>query len=129
MATSQEPNLYVVHGQDVQVTFSTTSFNGKPQLTYHDATQARQFTGDEITIEDTAIGQLVTVVLSLTVDLGSTTFSLVVPAVRLSGTGPQPISTLGITAVHRTTIAGPPTGQATTYRVVRLRGTAERVDF
>jgi hypothetical protein len=49
--------------------------------------------------------------------------------VNLSGRGAQPITTIGITAVHRTTIAGPPPGQSTTYRVTRLRGTADSVDF
>ena len=125
----QEPNLYVLHGQDLQVTLSTTSLTGQPRMTYHDAAQARQFSGDEITIEVTALGQLATVVLTSIPDLGSTTFSLLLPAVNVSGRGAQPISTLGITAVHRTTIAGPPPGQSTTYRAIRLRGTADNVDF
>jgi hypothetical protein len=128
MAT-QEPNLYVLHGYGLQVTLSTTSLAGQPQLTYHDANQARQFSGEEITFEDTTIGQLVSVVLTSTPDLGNTVFSLLLPAVNLSGRGSQPISTIGITTVQRTTIAGPPPGQSTTHDVTRLRGTADHVEF
>jgi hypothetical protein len=53
----------------------------------------------------------------------------VLPAVNLHAGGAQPISTIGITAVHRTTIAGPPPGQSTTLQVIRLRGTADQVAF
>jgi hypothetical protein len=125
----REPNLYVVHGYGLQVTLATTSLTGRPQLTYHDAAQARQFTGEEIRFEDTVFGRLASVVLTSTPDLGTTTFSLVLPAVNLPASGAQPISTIGITAVHRTTIAGPPPGQSTTLQVVRLRGTADQVMF
>ncbi len=126
---AEKPNLYVLHGYGLQVTLSTTSLNGQPLLTYNDATQAKQFAGDEITFENTTFGELASVVLTSTPDLGSTTFSLVSPAAILSGRGSQPISTVGITAVHRTTIAGPLPGQSTTYEVVRLRGTADHVEF
>jgi hypothetical protein len=126
---AEEPNLYVLHGYGLQVTLSTTSLNGQPQLTYNDATQAQQFAGDEITFENTTFGRLASVVLTSTPDLGSTTFSLVLPAVNLSGRGSQPISTVGITAVHRTTIAGPLPGQSTTFELARLRGTADHVEF
>src|SRR5829696_2137664 len=124
-----EPNLYVLHGYALQVTLATTSFTGQPQLTYHDATQARQFTGEEITFENAAFGRIATVTLANIPDLGSTTFSLVLPEVNLRAGRAQPISTIGITAVHRTTIAGPPPGQATTLQVTHLTGTADDVDF
>ena len=126
----REPNLYVLQGYGLQVSLALSSFSGKPQLTYHDAAPARQFTGDEITFEDTVFGRLASVVLTTVPDLGTTTFSLVLPAVRLSAAGgSQPIRTIGITAVQRTTIAGPPPGQSTTLQVIELSGTAEEVQF
>ena len=125
----REPNLYVLHGRVLQVTLATTSLTGPPQLTYNDATQALQFTGEEITFEDTVFGRVASVVLTSVPDLGTTTFSLVLPAVNLRAAGAQPITTIGITAVHRTTIAGPPPGQTTTLQVTLLRGTADDVDF
>jgi hypothetical protein len=125
----REPNLFVLHNYGLQVTLATTSLTGQPQLTYNDAAQARQFTGEEITFADTVFGRLASVVLTSVPDLGTTTFSLVVPTVNLPTSGAQPISTIGITAVHRTTIAGPPPGQSTTLHVAPLRGTADQVAF
>jgi hypothetical protein len=125
----REPNLYVLHDYVLQVTLATTSLTGQPQLTYHDAAQARQFTGEEITFEDAVFGRIASVVLTNIPDLGTTTFSLVLPAVNLPGSGAQPISTIGITAVQRTTIAGPPPGQSTTLQVTQLSGTADQVIF
>lgn len=126
----REPNLYLLQAYGLQVSLALSSITGKPQLTYHDTAQVRQFTGDEITIDDTVIGRLVSVVLASVPDLGTTTFALVLPPVRLSaGGGSQPITTIGITAVQRTTIAGPPPGQSTTLQVTELTGTAEEVQF
>jgi hypothetical protein len=45
---------------------------GQPQLTCHDANQASQFSGAEITFADTTIGLLVSVALTSTPDLGNT---------------------------------------------------------
>jgi len=126
---TREPNLYVLHNYGLQVTLSTSSFAGPPQFTYHDAREARQFTGEEITFEDTVFGRIASVTLTSIPDLGTTTFSLVLPAVNLPAGGARPISTIGITAVHRTTIAGPPPGQSTTVQVTHLTGTADDVDF
>lgn len=127
---TREPNLYVLQGYGLQVSLAMSSIQGQPQLTYHDAAQVRQFTGEEITFENTVFGVLASVVLTSVPDLGTTTFSLVVPGVRLSSAGgSQPIRTIGITAVQRTTIAGPPPGQSTTLQVTPLRGTAEQVEF
>jgi hypothetical protein len=126
----QEPNLYLLQGCGLQVSLALSSFSGQPQLTYHDAAQARQFTGEQITFDNTVFGRLASVVLTSVPDLGTTTFSLVLPAVRLSNAGgTQPISTVGITAVHRTTIAGPLPGQSSTLQVADLTGTAEMVQF
>jgi hypothetical protein len=125
----RDPNLFVLQGYGLQVTLALSSFAGPPQLTYLDTAQARQFSGDEITFEETVFGRLASVVLTSVPDLGTTTFSLVLPAVALSAGGSQPITTIGITAVQRTTIAGPPLGQATTLQVTQLTGTADKVDF
>ena len=44
----QQPNLFALTGSGVHLTYSSTSISGKPQLTYQDTGQTRQFTGDEI---------------------------------------------------------------------------------
>lgn len=126
-----KPNLYVVSGSGLHVTYSTESFGGGPQLTYQDAGVSRSFSGNEIRTEQSEFGTLVTVTLFLTVDFGSTTFTLVVPNVNLSTTSSSvPIHTFGVTTLHRTSIIGPiGLGQTETYTVKQLAGHAEIVRF
>jgi hypothetical protein len=47
----------------------------------------------------------------------------------VSFSGEEIIHTLGITAMHRTTIAGLGRGQLTTYHVSHLSGSASQVQF
>jgi hypothetical protein len=124
------PNLWTFSGRGVDVTYSTTSVTGKPLLTYHDTNGPRQFEGDEeIARLDTALGTEVTVELATTTDRGSTAFTLILPYVNLAA-GPQPaIHTIGVTSIRRTSIVGPAIGQATTYHVQKLHGTAAQVQF
>jgi hypothetical protein len=51
------------------------------------------------------------------------------PRVNLAGAPNAVIHTLGITAMHRTTIAGLGRGQLTTYHVSHLSGSASQVQF
>ena len=87
---------------------------------------ALNFSGDEITVEDTALGRQATVTIVRTVDVGNTTFTLLIPFVNLIS-GSHAITTLGITAIHRTSIAGIGHGQLTTYHSTVLHGTADQV--
>src|ERR1700686_226513 len=84
------PNHYQLQGDHLHVTYSTTSFGGKPQLSYQDASQSLNFTGDQIRKAPTEIGTLVTVTIHLPVDSGSTSFTLLVPAVNLAGPTARP---------------------------------------
>jgi hypothetical protein len=108
---------------------STPEFpQGPPQFSYQDASQSHAFSGKQIQIVDTEAGQIVSVVLRLTPDSGSTTFSLLVPRVNLPDGHPTPISTDGITAIHRFSIApGLLQGQLDHYSVTPLHGTASSI--
>jgi len=64
------------------------------------------FSGDEITMEEAELGTLARVIIQRTVDVGFTSFSVVLPRVNLLGTTTVILSTFGVTALHRTTIAG-----------------------
>lgn len=59
---------------------------------------------------------------------GHTSFTLLLPTVNLLS-GQHTITTLGITTMHRTTIAGIGRGQLTSYSATTLHGTATAVDF
>ena len=71
---ANKPTMYQLHGAGIHVSYSTTSISGKPLLSYHDAFQVKNFSGDQINTLQTDIGSLVTVVIHITVDSGSTTF-------------------------------------------------------
>jgi hypothetical protein len=128
-APTKRPNRFEVSGYGIQVTYSTTSLNGQPQFNYQDTHQSKLFIGDQILTEATEIGTLVSVMLQQTPDAGSTEFTLVVPRINLSQFDTVNITTVGITTLHKTTIAGPPHGQSDFYTVHQLQGTASLVAF
>ena len=124
------PNHFDLQGQGIRVAFSTSSISGLAQLSITKGRKMLSFSGDQITQQDTAIGALITVTIALTPDRSSTTFSVLLPAIQLAKeTTKQSFRTLGITTVHKTTIAGPAMGVQETYKTVPLRGTAARVQF
>src|SRR5579884_1438443 len=94
--TGKKPNLYQVSGDGIHVTYSTSGFDGKPHFSYQDATRNESFTGDGIRTVQTEIGTLVTVTIRLTIDSGSTSFTLFVPNVNLRFGDSVPITTEGI---------------------------------
>jgi hypothetical protein len=124
------PNLYQFHGTQLHLTYTTTSVDGKPRFTYQDAHRALSFSGDEIRTTATEIGTVVTVTLLRTVDVGFTTFSLLLPTVHLDQTMQASIATKGITTVHRTLqIPVANRDQLELYTVTSLTGTARMVEF
>jgi hypothetical protein len=124
-----------LYGSGIHVSYTTHSGpatpefpQGPPRFSYQDASQSRAFSGNEIQIVDTEAAQIVSVVLRLTPDSGSTTFSLLVPRVNLPAGQPTPISTDGITAIHRFAISpGLLQGQLDHYSVTPLTGTASNI--
>ncbi len=124
------PNLYQLQGGPIHVTYSTTSIDGKPHFSYQDPHQTLFFKGDDIRVIETDIGRLVTVTIRRTVDTGSTSFSVVIPAVNLEKSHSAHINTLGITTVHRfSVIPAFNRGQTELYHTVALAGTAQFVYF
>ena len=127
---ANQPNLYELSGGGINVTYSTSGIGGQPHFTYHDALQVKNFTGNQITTLQTSIGTLVTVTIHLTVDSGSTTFSVLLPNVNLP-TGPfgsASITAEGITTLHRFSIFQLQ-GQTEIYTVTAMHGTARHVLF
>ncbi|MBL8036331.1 MAG: hypothetical protein JSS38_04280 [Nitrospira sp.] len=119
-------NLFELSGGTIHVTYSTTSILGGPLFSYRDNHLSLSFSGAEIHIEETVLGQVVTVTLEAIPDLRTVSFSLIVPAVTVmpqsSGTR---IKVLGVRTTAPTTIAGSPPGPQLLYSAVYLRGTAQ----
>ena len=129
--STQHANNFSLSGRGIHVDYSSTSINGQPRLTYHDHLRNLSFAGADIrTVEAPDIGTIVSVTLAITVDVGSTTFSVLIPNVVVPApTGSAPVTTEGITTIHRMPFARPMPGQRELYNTVRLTGVASHFDF
>jgi hypothetical protein len=124
------PNTYQLHGGDLDVRYLTTSLDGKPQFAYSDGQRVLSFEGDAIRTLQSELGLLVSVTILQTVDTGSTSFTLLVPAVDLGESNQAPVRTEGITTTHHFFInPALNRGQTERYKVVRLTGTASELTF
>lgn len=121
------PNRYELKGGETTVSYSTDSLAGQPRLTYANGQQSQSFSGDQIRSLSTEIGTLVTVSLTRSVDIGFTSFSLLVPDIELAADQPQQFKTTGIVTRHKGPDTVPATGARETYEFVHLHGTASLV--
>lgn len=129
-----EPNSFELHNQDTQITYSTTSFIGKPQLYYKTQKIEKQFTGEEISVLETEIGKLITVMIERThpdVRGNVVKLTLLLPTVNLPASLENPIQTEAVltTELVKGNIDRPLEGQIQIYKIFSLTGTARRVDF
>ena len=126
------PNQYHLHGGGISVSYYPDGFGppvagrGRLRLVYQDALRSLSFYDDEVrfvVVPD--LGTIVSVTLVMTVDTGSTTFSLLIPDVQLPHDQTSiDIHTDGITTIHRVFVALIGHPQSETYTVTRLHGTA-----
>jgi len=127
------PNQYYLHGDGTSISYYPEGFGppvegrGRVCLVYQNAYLSQVFYDSEVrtaVLDD--LGTIVSVTLVMTVDVGSTTFSLLVPDVQLPGPDNSVfIRTEGITTVHTAFVepmGRPP--QDKTYTVAALTGTA-----
>ena len=129
--STQQANNFSLSGRGIHVDYSSTSINGQPRLTYHDHLRNLSFAGAQIRIVEVSdIGTIVSVTLTITPDVGSTTFSVFIPNVIVSApNGSTSVTTEGITTIHRMPFAPPMPGQREVYNTVRLTGVASHFDF
>jgi len=126
-----QPNRFVMQSNDgkTKVDYETTSFIGQPVL---NLTQGpgpiRHFSGSQIRTINTEIGLLVTVTTHITVDTGSTSFTVLIPAITLTATSDEkPFSTEAIVTSHSGPNSVPSTGVLETYQFIPLKGEANFV--
>jgi hypothetical protein len=128
-AASKQPNLFELSGDGIHITYSATSFDGQPRFSYQDASETKQFVGNQIRTEKTVVGTLVSVTIAMTPDAGSTTFTVLIPTVNLRVSDSANITTYGLTTLHKFSIIGAPQGQTELYTTHPLQGTALWVVF
>jgi len=124
----QAANLFELSCSVTQITYSTSSFAGPPQLSYSGAHGAHSFSGEEIDTQSTALGTEVTVTLEAIPDLHTMTLTVVLPEVHTHRGEEQDVSGLAVFTTNHTTIAGPSPVQRS-YEVISLDGVANLVDF
>jgi hypothetical protein len=123
-------NVYQLRNSQLQVSYATGALGSKAGLFYQDASLTKQFGPQDLRVVSSEIGDLVTVTLQMTVDTGSTTFTLVVPKVEADVNQSVQIETLGITTIQRLSpIPIFNRGQREVYSVADLRGTAAAIPF
>jgi len=124
---SNQPNLYQLSGDGIQITYTLANTNGQPQLDYQDSTgNSTTFSGNQIRSEQSMLGTLITVFLVQTIDSGSTTLTLLVPGVNLAPTTQQNIETIAIVTNNLFSILEIHKARQTqTYQIYNLQGTAQ----
>lgn len=129
MTAQGVPNLYELTGAGgIQITYTPSDSNGKPDLNYVDATRNLSFNGDQVAIQASPLGSLVTVFLVRPVDSGSTTLTVLVPSVSLETTASQPINTIGIITENRfNPVEFHIPRQTQVYSVIPLQGSAQLI--
>ena len=123
------PNRYVLQSSDgtTKVDYETSSFIGQPTLNLMQGPGGpiRHFAGSQIRTLNSEIGTLVTVTTQLTVDTGSTSFSVLIPAISLEAISEHKAFTTEAIITHHTgPNSVPATGVHETYKFIPLKGEA-----
>jgi len=126
-----QPNRFILQSSDgsIKVDYETSSFGGHPIL---NLTQGpgpiRHFSGSQIRTVNTEVGTLVTVTTQITIDTGSTSFTLLVPAITLTAISDhKSFTTEAIVTSHTGPNSVPSTGVHERYRFITLNGEASFV--
>ena len=126
------PNHYTLRSKDGKTTvdYEPSSFTGQPVLTLTQPPghPIRHFAGSQIRGRNTEIGTLVSVTTDLTIDKGSTSFSVLIPAISLTAVSDhKTFSTEAIVTSHTGPNSVPSTGVHETYKFIPLKGEASFV--
>jgi hypothetical protein len=126
-----QPNRFTLQSNDgkTKVDYETSGLIGQPIL---NLTQGpgpiRHFSGSQIRRVNTEIGTLVTVTTHMTVDTGSTSFSVLIPAITLTAaSGHQSFASEAIVTSHTGPNSVPSTGVHETYQFIPMKGDASFV--
>jgi hypothetical protein len=130
-----QANDFLLEGQNKQIHFAATTFPGVPFLSYkdeEDESNNREFRGDEIDIQETKFGKLITVLIGQVPDSHVVYLALLLPTIYLPGqTREFPVKTIAIVTTHQTPFIGRRGNvnglQLDTYDTLTLKGTARLI--
>ena len=122
------PNRYVLQSRDgkTKVDYETSTFVGQPILNLSQGPgPIRHFSGSQIRAVSTEIGTLVSVTTQMTIDTGSTSFSILIPAITLASVADrEAFETEAVITSHSGPNSVPPTGVHEKYQFIQLSGEA-----
>ena len=126
-----QPNRYVLQSGDgkTKVDYETSSFIGQPVLNLTQGPSPtvpiRHFSGSQIRRRNTEIGTLISVTTQVTIDTGSTSFSILIPAITLTAISDhKTFTTEAIVTSHSGPNSVPSAGVHETYQFIPLSGEA-----
>ena len=126
-----DANVFDTFGP-IRISFSRSSIAGVPLVSYQDAELSVRFSGDDITVVRTPVGDLVVVTLENVADAFVRHFALLVPTVRLTRGAVVDFETIAFETTDTSGAFVPapgPEGVLQTYRIHQLRGSAQEVVF
>ena len=118
--------MFLLSGEDLKISYYINEDHSS-ELDYQDAQGSLTFQSDHLLIQQSAIGTLITATLKNSAEAGVTTFTLVLPDVKLGGQTKQPLETIGIITQNGSALSR--VGAQLAYRVVPLQGTGQYTDY
>jgi hypothetical protein len=118
--------MFLLTGEGLKISYYINEDNSS-QLDYQDAQGSLTFQSDHLHIQQSAIGTLITATLKNSAEAGVTTFTLVLPDVKLGGQTKQPLETFAVIVQDYSRVSR--VGAQLTYRVVPLQGTGQYTDY
>lgn len=118
--------MFLLTGEGLKISYYINEDNSS-ELDYQDAQASQTFQSNQLHIQQSAIGTLITATLKNNADAGGTTFTLVLPNVKLGGQTKQPLETFAVIAQDYSALSR--VGAQLTYRVVALKGTGQYTDY
>ena len=118
--------MFLLTGEGLKISYYINEDNSS-ELDYQDAQASLTFQSNQLHIQQSAIGTLITATLKNSADAGATTVTLVLPNVKLGGQTKQPLETFAVIAKDYSALSR--VGAQLTYRVVALQGTGQYTDY
>ncbi|HEX4965827.1 MAG TPA: hypothetical protein VF173_33775 [Thermoanaerobaculia bacterium] len=121
-----EANHYELSNGSLSITYTATDLLGRPHLSYQDGKQTRNYVGDQIQQEETALGRLLSVA-DVAVDFITHRFTLVLPKVLVTPGKAEKLSTFVVFENGGQVGRPPQPGPVETYSVKSLSGKANLI--
>jgi hypothetical protein len=118
--------MFLLTGEGLKISYYINEDNSS-ELDYQDGQGSLTFQSNQLHIQQSAIGTLITATLKNSADAGATTCTLVLPNVKLGGQTKQPVETFAVIAQDYSTLSR--VGAQLTYRIVPLQGTGQYTDY